>query len=165
MLVMKSLYFHRSPVAKMNFVAVQTEDFNVQDQYNLLCQQNSQDGAIVFFVGRVRDYNDGDEVNDLLLEHYPGMTEKCISDIVDQAQSRWALNRVRVIHRVGLMTTAEQIVFVGVSSPHRGDSFLGAEFIMDYLKTQAPFWKKESTTSGKRWVEAKQDDNSKADKW
>ncbi len=149
----------------MNSVAVQTEDFNVQEQYDLLCQQNSKDGAVVFFVGRVRDYNDGDEVSDLLLEHYPGMTEKCISDIVVQAQKRWALNRVRVIHRVGLMTTAEQIVFVGVSSPHRGDSFKGAEFIMDYLKTQAPFWKKESTASGERWVEAKQGDNVKADKW
>ena len=149
----------------MNFVAVQTEDFNVQEQYELLCQRNSKDGAVVFFVGRVRDFNDGDEVNDLLLEHYPGMTEKSICNIVNQAQKRWALNRVRVIHRVGLMTTSEQIVFVGVSSPHRGDSFQGAEFIMDYLKTEAPFWKKESTTNGQRWVDAKQSDNTKADKW
>lgn len=149
----------------MKFVAVQVEDFNVQDEYQLLCQNNTHDGAVVFFVGRVRDYNDGDEVSDLLLEHYPGMTEKSILEIIDQAQQRWALNRVRVIHRVGLMAPADQIVFVGVTSPHRGDSFKGVEFIMDYLKTKAPFWKKETTDKGERWVDAKNDDDNKADKW
>jgi len=149
----------------MRWVSVQEHDFNVQDEYDLLCQSNADDGAIVFFVGRVRDLNEGDEVKALTLEHYPGMTEKSLHAIIDKACDRWALNRVRVIHRVGTMLPSEQIVFVAVSSPHRGDSFNGAEFIMDYLKTQAPFWKKESTEDGERWVTAKQTDSEQANQW
>lgn len=149
----------------MRWVSVQEHDFIVQDEYDLLCQSNTNDGAIVFFVGRVRDLNDGDEVKALTLEHYPGMTEKSLHTIIDKACKRWTLNRVRVIHRVGTMLPSEQIVFVAVSSPHRGDSFNGAAFIMDYLKTQAPFWKKESTEGGERWVAAKQTDSEQANQW
>lgn len=149
----------------MRWVSVQEADFNIQDEYDALALNNTDDGAIVFFVGRVRDLNEGDEVKALTLEHYPGMTEKSLHAIIDQANIRWALNRVRVVHRVGVLQPADQIVFVAVSSPHRGDSFQGAEFIMDYLKTQAPFWKKENTSAGDRWVDAKQSDNEQAGQW
>jgi molybdopterin synthase catalytic subunit len=149
----------------VRWVSVQEVDFNIQDEYNALAEANTDDGAIVFFVGRVRDLNEGDEVKALTLEHYPGMTEKSLHAIIDQACQRWTLNRVRVIHRVGTLLPADQIVFVAVSSPHRGDSFKGAEFIMDYLKTQAPFWKKENTSSGDRWVDAKQSDGEQAEQW
>ena len=123
------------------------------------------DGAVVFFVGRVRDLNEGDSVFKMTLEHYPGMTEKSLEAIVEQAKARWALNRVRIIHRVGELHPADQIVFVGVSSPHRQAAFEGAQFIMDFLKTQAPFWKKEATSVGDRWVEAKSTDDEKARSW
>jgi len=146
-------------------ISVQTEDFLVQNEYDQMCLTNTEDGAIVFFVGRVRDLNDGDDVYSMTLEHYPGMTEKSLHDIVEQAKSRWALSRVRVIHRVGQLTPADQIVFVATASPHRDAAFAGAQFIMDFLKTQAPFWKKESTQKGDRWVDAKESDNKKAGTW
>lgn len=149
----------------MRWVSVQEEDFNVQHEYDAICNTNVEDGAVVFFVGRVRDINKGDEIYNLTLEHYPGMTEKSLHRIIDQACQQWQLNRVRVIHRVGTMTPSDQIVFVAVSSPHRQDSFSGAEFIMDYLKTEAPFWKKEETGHGKRWVSSRDSDNEKVKQW
>jgi len=149
----------------MIHISVQENDFSVQQEYDALCANNTEDGAVVFFVGRVRDLNEGDDVYSMTLEHYPGMTEKALTEIVHKARERWSLNRVRVIHRIGSMLPSDQIVFVAVSSPHRGASFEGAEFIMDYLKTQAPFWKKENTKSGDRWVDAKNSDEQKANKW
>ncbi len=122
-------------------VSVQIEDFSVEQEYQRLSEGTAA-GAVVTFVGKVRDMNLGDNVIGLHLEHYPGMTEKSLSDICDQAESRWPLLGVRVIHRVGDMDSGDQIVFVGVSSAHRGAAFDACEFIMDYLKTQAPFWKK-----------------------
>ena len=122
-------------------ISVQTQDFSLADEYQLLSEGTSA-GAVVTFVGKVRDFNQGDEVQGLSLEHYPGMTEKALTEIVEQAKQRWSLLQVRVIHRVGDLELGDQIVFVGVSSAHRGDAFDACEFIMDYLKTKAPFWKK-----------------------
>jgi molybdopterin synthase catalytic subunit len=146
-------------------IQVQEADFLIQQEYDVLCANNTDDGAVVFFVGRVRDLNEGDEVFSMSLEHYPGMTEKALAEIVNEAQDRWTLNRVRVIHRVGELKPSDQIVFVGVSSPHREEAFQGAQFIMDYLKTQAPFWKKEATGAGERWVDAKASDADKETRW
>ena len=147
------------------FIAIQQDDFNVQAEYDALCKSNSTDGAVVFFVGRVRDTNVGDDVVKMVLEHYPAMTESVLNDIVVEAGKRWQLSRVRVIHRYGPLSPSDQIVFVATSSPHRESAFLGAQFIMDFLKTQAPFWKKETTSEGERWVEAKADDEEKAFSW
>ncbi len=149
----------------MIHISVQKTDFNIQQEYDHLCEANTQDGAIVFFVGRVRDLNDDRDVYAMTLEHYPGMTEKSLHTIAEQAQQRWSLNRVRIIHRVGRLLPSDQIVFVAASSPHRGDAFAGTQFMMDYLKTQAPFWKKEETPEGERWVEAKHADEEKARQW
>jgi molybdopterin synthase catalytic subunit len=146
-------------------ISVQNQDFSLSDEYQALIEGNQKDGAVVTFVGLVRDFNDGSDVNGLFLEHYPGMTEKCLNDICQQASERWELGRIRVIHRIGQLNLAEQIVFVGVTSMHRKSAFEACEFIMDYLKTQAPFWKKETTTQGEHWVQAKQSDMTKADKW
>ncbi len=120
---------------------------------------------MVTFVGKVRDMNLGDKVIGLSLEHYPGMTEKSLSEICDQAQTRWPLLSVRVIHRVGDLKLGDQIVFVGVSSAHRGAAFEACEFIMDFLKTKAPFWKKERTSEQTRWVESRESDNKAAQRW
>lgn len=149
----------------MQSICVQETDFNIQQEYDALCEHNADDGAVVFFVGRVRDLNEGDEVFSMFLEHYPGMTEKALAEIVLDAKNRWTLNRVRVIHRIGELKPADQIVFVGVSSPHREEAFQGAQFIMDYLKTKAPFWKKEATDAGERWVDAKASDEDKEKRW
>ncbi len=146
-------------------IAVQTQDFDLAEEYRQLTLDNCVDGAVVTFVGMVRDFNDGSDVSGLFLEHYPGMTEKALAVIVSEAKKRWPLGRVRLVHRVGQLTLGEQIVFVGVSAKHRGDAFDGCEFIMDKLKTEAPFWKKETTADGERWVDAKQSDNDKADTW
>ena len=147
------------------FICVQTVDFCVADEYQALRADNCADGAVVTFVGLVRDFNHGSDVNGLFLEHYPGMTEKSLEDIATEAKSRWPLNRVRIIHRVGQLNLADQIVFVGVSSAHREAAFAGCEFIIDFLKIHAPFWKKETTTAGERWVEAKHSDQQRMDKW
>jgi molybdopterin synthase catalytic subunit len=149
----------------MNYIAVQNQDFSLNDEYQALTQDNTSDGAVVTFVGLVRDFNQGNNVSGLFLEHYPGMTEKSLDVICTQATERWALGRVRVIHRIGQLALGDQIVFVGITSKHRQSAFEACEFIMDYLKTRAPFWKKESTTAGQHWVEAEQSDNEKADKW
>ena len=145
-------------------VSVQHPDFDVGTEYQYLAQ-GSAAGAVVTFVGKVRDMNLGDNVTGLTLEHYPGMTEKSLLSICDQAEQRWPLLAVRVIHRVGDLDIGDQIVYVGVSSAHRQAAFEACEFIMDYLKTQAPFWKKERTTSQTRWVESRESDHDAAKRW
>ncbi len=148
----------------MERVSVQFEDFSVGAEYEALAQGTAS-GAVVTFVGKVRDMNLGDNVTGLSLEHYPGMTEKALGEICQQAEQRWPLLDVRVIHRVGDLDIGDQIVFVGVSSAHRGAAFEACEFIMDYLKTKAPFWKKERTTEETRWVESRESDAKAAERW
>ncbi len=145
-------------------VSVQTEDFSVDQEYQQLSQGTTA-GAVVTFIGKVRDMNLGTNVVGLHLEHYPGMTEKSLNDICDQAESRWPLIGVRVIHRVGDLDIGDQIVFVGVSSAHRGVAFDACEFIMDYLKTKAPFWKKERTINEERWIDSRDSDHKAAQRW
>ncbi|MBN3574456.1 molybdopterin synthase catalytic subunit MoaE [Vibrio neptunius] len=148
----------------MERVSVQFEDFSVGAEYEALALGTAS-GAVVTFVGKVRDMNLGDKVTGLSLEHYPGMTEKALDEICQKAEQRWPLLDVRVIHRVGDLNIGDQIVFVGVSSAHRGAAFEACEFIMDYLKTQAPFWKKERTTEETRWVESRESDTKAAERW
>ena len=145
-------------------ISVQEHTFDQNAVYQWLSEQHSV-GATVIFVGKVRDLNLGDEVSSLYLEHYPAMTEKALREIVEQAKARWDIQRVSVIHRVGLLHTGDEIVLVGISSAHRGDAYHANEFIMDYLKTQAPFWKKEQTEKGERWIEGRDSDYAAADKW
>ena len=146
-------------------VRVQTEDFDVSAEIAALREGNPKVGAVASFVGIVRDLNDGDEVATLTLEHYPGMTEKSLEDIVAQAKQRWDIYDALVVHRVGTLQPLDQIVLVVVTSAHRGESFKACEFLMDYLKTRAPFWKKEVTPQGSRWVEARASDDTAADRW
>ena len=146
-------------------ISIQAQDFNLAEEMSLLEQGNTNDGAVVTFTGRVRDNNLGLKVSGLYLEHYPGMTESSLEKILDIAKSRWDIGRVRVIHRIGQLKLGEQIVFVGVTSKHRQDAFAAAEFIMDYLKVKAPFWKKELTEQGEKWLDARQTDTSKAQQW
>ncbi|WP_305371011.1 molybdopterin synthase catalytic subunit MoaE [Photobacterium leiognathi] len=145
-------------------ISVQFDDFSVADEYAKL-SEGTEAGAVVTFIGKVRDFNQGDAVTGLSLEHYPGMTKKSLQEIVDQANQRWPLLKTRVIHRVGDLALGDQIVFVGVTSAHRGAAFEACEFIMDYLKTRAPFWKKEQTPEQSRWVDARETDTSAADRW
>lgn len=145
-------------------ISVQFEDFSVAEEYALLAE-GTDAGAVVTFIGKVRDFNQGDSVTGLSLEHYPGMTEKSLAEIVDKARTCWPLLKVRVIHRVGDLNLGDQIVFVGVTSAHRGAAFEACEFIMDYLKTQAPFWKKEQTQEASRWVDARETDTNAAKRW
>ena len=146
-------------------VRVQTEDFDVGFEINQLRSARKDVGAVVSFVGQVRDVNEGDEVSQLTLEHYPGMTEKSLQAIIIQAKSRWNITDVLIIHRVGTLQPCDQIVLVAVSGAHRGEAFAACEFVMDYLKTEAPFWKKEATPSGERWVEAKTSDDEAKERW
>lgn len=146
-------------------ISIQTQDFNLSDEVALLEQDNDIDGAVVTFTGRVRNNNEGLRVSGLYLEHYPGMTEKSLEKIINTAHQRWNIGRVTVIHRIGQLSIGEQIVFVGVTSMHRKDAFAAAEFIMDYLKVQAPFWKKELTEQGEKWLDAKSTDTNKAQQW
>ncbi|MEZ9199409.1 molybdopterin synthase catalytic subunit MoaE [Shewanella sp. 10N.286.54.B9] len=145
-------------------IRVQTADFSVPDEYQLISQDNG-DGAVVTFVGKVRDFNDGSAVTDLTLEHYPGMTEAVLNQIEAQARERWPLNHVSIIHRVGKMALGEQIVFIGVTSAHRKAAFAACEFLIDFLKTKAPFWKLEAGEEGASWVEARDSDEQAADVW
>lgn len=145
-------------------ISVQFDDFSVADEYEKLAE-GTEAGAVVTFIGKVRDFNQGDAVTGLSLEYYPGMTEKSLQEIVDQAHQRWPLLKTRVIHRVGDLVLGDQIVFVGVTSAHRGAAFEACEFIMDFLKTRAPFWKKEQTPEQCRWVDARETDTSAADRW
>jgi molybdopterin synthase catalytic subunit len=145
-------------------IRVQREDFDVGAELAAM-RGNRAIGALACFVGLVRDVNDGAAVRGLTLEHYPGMTEKALEDIVEQARSRWNIMDVRVVHRVGALAPTDQIVFVAVAGAHRGEAFAACEFIMDYLKTQAPFWKKEQTPAGERWVNARASDDAAAQRW
>lgn len=146
-------------------ISIQTEDFNLGEEVNLLEENNHEDGAVVTFSGRVRNKNLGLNVKGLTLEHYPEMTEKSLQAILVQAKEKWSIGRVKVIHRVGTLAIGEQIVFVGVTSKHRQDAFSAAEFIMDFLKVKAPFWKKELTDQGETWLGSKQSDADKANAW
>ena len=146
-------------------ISVQTEPFDPAAEELAIREDNASIGAVVTFLGLMRDINEGDAVTTMALEHYPGMTEKSLRNIVDEANERWDLDGVRVVHRVGKLTPEEPIVIVVVASRHRGDAFKGCEFIIDYLKTRAPFWKKEQTLSGERWVEARHSDAAAEDKW
>ncbi|MBU2893325.1 molybdopterin synthase catalytic subunit MoaE [Colwellia sp. D2M02] len=176
-----------NPTATSNEVSIQQQDFSLADEVALLEQDNAIDGAVVTFTGRVRNQNNGNHVTGLTLEHYPGMTEKTIIAIIATAKERWNIGRVKVIHRIGQLNIGEQIVFVGVTSKHRQDAFAANEFIMDFLKVKAPFWKKErvvtrtdssnSTHETKintktdtkieteQWLDAKDSDNNKAQTW
>ena len=146
-------------------VRVQTEDFDTGAEIERLRRGNPKIGAVASFVGVVRDVNDGDAVAEMTLEHYPGMTEKAIEEIILQARGRWKVMDALVVHRVGTLRPTDQIVLVIVTSGHRGDAFAACEFIMDYLKTRAPFWKKEKTPSGGRWVDARESDDIAAERW
>lgn len=152
----------------MNTISVQEADFDVGAEIEALSAGRSDVGAVASFVGLVRAdtlAGRGDEVSAMTLEHYPGMTEKSLEAIVAEADGRWRLLGARVIHRFGRLVPGERIVFVGVASSHRGDAFAACEFIMDYLKTRAPFWKKEDTPAGGRWVDAREADDSAAARW
>ena len=146
-------------------VRVQTQDFDISAEIAALRAGLAGVGAVASFIGTVRDSNDGSGVTTMSLEHYPGMTERAISDICDQARVRWRLLDTLVIHRVGELAPMDQIVLVVVTSAHRGDAFAACEFIMDLLKTQAPFWKKEQTPNGARWVDARDSDDQAAARW
>ena len=146
-------------------VRVQTEDFDVGTEIARLRRGDPKIGAVASFVGVVRNVNDGDSIATLTLEHYPGMTEKAIEAIVAEAKSRWDIVDVGVIHRVGELKPLDQIVLVVVVGGHRGDAFAACEYIMDYLKTRAPFWKKEETPEGARWVDARASDDDAAERW
>ena len=144
---------------------VQQEDFDVGRELDSLTRGRKDVGALASFVGLVRDANDGDAIRGMTLEHYPGMTEKALEEICAQAHERWDLIDTLVIHRVGALVPGDRIVLVGVTSAHRGEAFAACEFIMDYLKTRAPFWKKEDTARGARWVDARETDEAAAGRW
>ena len=146
-------------------VSIQTQDFDVSQELTALRAGDARVGAVCAFLGTVRERNDGSAVASMELEHYPGMTEKSISAMMDEAQKRFDIYAARVIHRVGLLHPEDQIVWVAVTSAHRGESFKACEFLMDYLKTQAPFWKKEVTPEGARWVDARVSDDQALARW
>ncbi len=146
-------------------VRIQTDDFKLDAEIEALRLNDKRVGAVCSFVGTVRDRNDGASVSTLELEHYPGMTEKAIEAMIDEAMARFDIYAARVVHRVGLLQPLDQIVLVAVTSAHRGESFQACEFLMDYLKTQAPFWKKEQTPEGARWVDARVSDDAALAKW
>lgn len=146
-------------------VSVQEADFDVGAEIDALSAGRKDVGGLASFVGLVRESNDGSRVSAMSLEHYPGMTERALAEIVEQAKARWPLLGVRVIHRVGRLRVGERIVLVGVASAHRGAAFEACEFIMDYLKTRAPFWKREETPDGGRWVDARDSDDAAASRW
>ncbi len=146
-------------------VTIQTGDFNLADEVEALRKDDKRVGAICTFTGTVRDRNDGLSVSSMELEHYPGMTEKAIEAMIDAAMARFDILDARVIHRVGRLKPLDQVVMVAVISAHRGESFSACEFLMDYLKTQAPFWKKEQTPEGARWVDARVSDDAALAKW
>ena len=146
-------------------VRVQQEDFDLGREVDALTRDNPKIGAVASFIGLVRDMSDGRGVAEMTLEHYPGMTEHALQDIVAQARARWDLADVRVIHRYGRLAPGDRIVLVLVAGAHRNETFAACEFIMDYLKTRAPFWKKEQTPQGARWVEARKSDDQAAQRW
>ncbi|MBF0674909.1 molybdopterin synthase catalytic subunit MoaE [Pseudomonas sp.] len=146
-------------------VRVQKEAFDGGAELNALHADHTGIGAVVGFVGYMRDFNDGQDVAGMFLEHYPGMTEKALAKIVVEAEARWPLLKVEIIHRVGALQPGEPIVFVGTASAHRQAAFESCDFIMDYLKTRAPFWKREDTAEGQRWVEGRDSDQEAAGRW
>jgi molybdopterin synthase catalytic subunit len=146
-------------------VRIQTADFDVSAEIAALRRNDPKVGAVASFIGVVRDVNEDKAVSEMTLEHYPGMTEKAIEEIMGQARSRWNVLDALVIHRVGKLRPMDQIVLVAIASEHRGDAFAACEFIMDYLKTRAPFWKKEQAGTGARWVEARETDDIAAKRW
>ena len=146
-------------------VSIQTADFNLAVEVDALKKGDKRIGAVCTFTGTVRDRNDGLNVSSMELEHYPGMTEKAIEAMIDEALKRFDIYAVRVVHRIGLLQPLDQVVLVAVTSAHRGESFKACEFLMDYLKTQAPFWKKEQTPDGARWVDARVTDDAALAKW
>lgn len=146
-------------------IRIQEADFDVSTEIANLRKDDPQVGAVVSFLGTVRDMNEGSEVKGMTLEHYPGMTEKALQEIIDEAISRWDIRNTLVIHRVGPLLPEDQIVLVSVTSAHRGEAFSACEFIMDYLKTAAPFWKKEETSQGGRWVDARVTDEVAMARW
>ena len=146
-------------------VRVQAEPFDPGAEVNALHAANLGIGAVASFIGYVRDYNDGQDVRGMFLEHYPGMTEKALEKIAAEACERWPLLRVEVLHRVGRLQPGEPIVFVGTASAHRQAAFDACNFIIDYLKTRAPFWKKEDTPEGERWVEGRASDQAALQRW
>jgi molybdopterin synthase catalytic subunit len=146
-------------------IRIQEKDFDVRSEIAALRKGDPRVGAVVSFLGTVRDMNDGSQVKGMTLEHYPGMTEKALDEILSQAKSRWDIYNTLVIHRVGPLLPEDQIVLVTVTSAHRGEAFAACEFIMDYLKTAAPFWKKENTPEGARWVDARITDDAAMARW
>ncbi len=146
-------------------VRVQEADFDASHEIARLRAGDPRVGAVASFIGVCRDLNEGDAVATMTLEHYPGMTERSIERIIDEAMGRWQVFDALVVHRVGQLEPLDQIVFVAVTSAHRGDAFAACEFIMDYLKTQAPFWKREQTATGPRWVAARSSDDAAAARW
>lgn len=146
-------------------IAVQHEPFDLGAEVDAMRRGRTDIGAVASFVGLARDMNEGSGVAAMTLEHYPGMTEKALAALVDDARARWALLDVTVVHRVGRLLPGDPIVLVIVASSHRGEAFAACEFIMDYLKTRAPFWKKEETADGERWVDARASDDAAAARW
>ena len=146
-------------------VRVQVEDFDAGLEINAMRSSHTHIGALAAFVGQVRDLNESDQVSELVLEHYPGMTEKSLQAIIEQAKERWEVIDALIVHRVGKLKPLDQIVLVLVASSHRKEAFAACEFMMDYLKTEAPFWKKEQTPAGSRWVEAKTSDDEAKKRW
>jgi len=146
-------------------IRIQADDFDLSAEIAALRKGDPRIGAVVAFLGTVRDMNDGSQVKGMTLEHYPGMTEKALQEILDQANNRWDIYQTLVIHRVGQLQPEDQIVLVAVTSAHRGEAFSACEFIMDYLKTAAPFWKKEDTPEGGKWVDARVTDETAMARW
>ena len=146
-------------------IRIQEKDFDLSAEIAALRKGDPRVGAVVSFLGTVRDMNDGSQVKGMTLEHYPGMTEKALQEILDQARARWDIYQTLVIHRVGPLLPEDQIVLVAVTSAHRGEAFAACEFIMDYLKTAAPFWKKEDTPEGARWVDSRVTDEAAMARW
>ncbi len=146
-------------------ISVQREDFDLGAEVKAIALNNAKIGAVASFIGLVRDINDGAKVGAMTLEHYPGMTEKALEKILAEARSRWEILDCTIIHRFGELKPTDQIVLVVVASGHRGDAFAACEFLMDYLKTRAPFWKKEQTPEGGRWVESRESDDQAAERW
>lgn len=146
-------------------IRVQREDFDVGEEILKLRRGNPGIGAVVSFIGLVRDISADASVSEMTLEHYPGMTEKALAEIVAEAKRRWTIDEALVIHRIGTLRPTDQIVLVITASAHRGDAFAACEFIMDFLKTRAPFWKKEQTSEGARWVDARESDENAANRW
>jgi molybdopterin synthase catalytic subunit len=146
-------------------VRIQEHDFDLSVEVGRLREGDGQVGAVAVFIGTVRDLNEGSAVKQMTLEHYPGMTEAALEEIIEQAKSRWDLRNALIIHRIGPLKPQDQIVLVAVTSAHRGEAFSACEFMMDYLKTQAPFWKKEDTPDGARWVDARVSDDQALERW